>query len=169
MSAIASNDQSKYEKDQDRPPCDTCSPLECSLSTRPSHEEKARALLNRENTPTSATRENAVVTSMPFMYRSASTRSRQRSFCAYWTILFSMALFCASIWRISDIVIESFLGGALWKLYRADPPPVRSCPSTSSFAICCVLVSDVSPLDEQVRQAVLGVREVFTYVFQHMR
>ena len=46
---------------------------------------------------------NAVMVSMPFMHLSASTRPRQRSFCACWDILFSIAFFCASIWRTSDM------------------------------------------------------------------
>ena len=64
---------------------------------------KARAESKRENTPASTVSANAVTVSIPFMHLSASTRSRQRGLEAHWATLFSMAFFCDSIWRTSEM------------------------------------------------------------------
>ena len=85
------------------PPRDTCSPLECSDGTSPSRLANERAESKRENAPTSTVMANAVMVSIPFMQRSASTRPLQRGRLAYWAILFSMAFFCASMWRTSEM------------------------------------------------------------------
>lgn len=85
------------------PPREVRSPLECSEETSPSQLAKARAESKRENTPASTVSANVVMVSIPFMHLSASTRSRQRGFEAYWATLFSMAFFCDSIWRTSEM------------------------------------------------------------------
>lgn len=69
-------------------PRDTLSPLECSDGVSPSQLEKERAFLNRENTPASTTRAKAVIVSIPFRQRKASTRPRQRSLPACCAIRF---------------------------------------------------------------------------------
>lgn len=81
------------------PPVRRRGPLECSEGTSPAHVEKALALSNLENTPASATRANAVISSMPFRQRRASTRPRQRGSRAWARMNFSSSRFWPSMWR----------------------------------------------------------------------
>ena len=71
--------------------------------------------------------------------------------------------------HLGHVVVQRLLGGRLGKPYRANPAPVGTRPGAAPLAGGSGLVPDVPPLDQQMRQAVLGPREVVSDVLERTR